>query len=197
MQPFTLLDVHSHSKIWTVDKFLEWSIWIISNNFMLLLLVFPYVFIYLMQWINPILCTQWSMELVNQQFFVENKSGQLIGCCLPCMYFLLPTISYPVSTVRIMLCSFESFIEVLNPFLNEWALTISQIFYFIMFLSTVGTTKLNDPRDSWHSGWWSAKILMLIALMVLPFFVPSAFIQFYGEFTWSVFQVCKLSIFWG
>ncbi|XXG63751.1 hypothetical protein AAC387_Pa05g1863 [Persea americana] len=56
------------------------------------------------------------------------------------------------------------------------------IFYFIMFLSTVGTTKLNDPRDSWHSGWWSAKILMLIALMVLPFFVPSAFIQFYGKF---------------
>lgn len=55
------------------------------------------------------------------------------------------------------------------------------IFYFIMFLSTVGTSKLSDPRDSWHSGWWSAKILLLIILMVLPFFVPSGFIQLYGK----------------
>ncbi|XP_019052416.1 PREDICTED: probable serine incorporator isoform X2 [Nelumbo nucifera] len=55
------------------------------------------------------------------------------------------------------------------------------IFYFTMFLSTAGTRKLNERSDSWHSGWWSAKILVWIALLVLPFFVPNALIQFYGE----------------
>ncbi|KAJ4958037.1 hypothetical protein NE237_025148 [Protea cynaroides] len=55
------------------------------------------------------------------------------------------------------------------------------IFYFIMFLSTAGATKLNERRDSWHSGWWSAKIVIWIALLVLPFFVPSVVIELYGE----------------
>ncbi|KAA8523093.1 hypothetical protein F0562_009516 [Nyssa sinensis] len=54
-------------------------------------------------------------------------------------------------------------------------------FYFTMFLSTVGTSKLHEPRELWHSGWWTTKILLMIALMVLPFFVPSAAIQLYGE----------------
>ncbi|KAF8393327.1 hypothetical protein HHK36_021568 [Tetracentron sinense] len=40
---------------------------------------------------------------------------------------------------------------------------------------------LKEPRDFWHSGWWFAKILLWIALMGLPFFVPSTFIQIYGE----------------
>ena len=54
-------------------------------------------------------------------------------------------------------------------------------FYFIMFLSTAGTSKLHKPRELWHSGWWSAKIILWVALMMLPFLVPSAFIQLYGE----------------
>lgn len=53
-------------------------------------------------------------------------------------------------------------------------------FYFIMFLSTVGTSKLHDPRESWHSGWWSAKVSMWIGLMIVPFFIPFSFIQIYG-----------------
>ncbi|KDP32305.1 hypothetical protein JCGZ_13230 [Jatropha curcas] len=55
------------------------------------------------------------------------------------------------------------------------------IFFIIMFVSTVGTSKFYDPRDAWHSGWWSAKIVMWIALTVLTFLIPSAFIQLYGE----------------
>ncbi|KAA8535002.1 hypothetical protein F0562_030005 [Nyssa sinensis] len=54
-------------------------------------------------------------------------------------------------------------------------------FYFTMFLSTAGTSKLHEARESWHSGWWSAKLFLMIALMVLAFFVPSAAIQLYGE----------------
>lgn len=54
-------------------------------------------------------------------------------------------------------------------------------FYIAMFLSTVGTSKLHERRDLWHSGWWSAKIFLWIALMLLPFFIPSTFIQLYGE----------------
>ncbi|XP_052180553.1 uncharacterized protein LOC127793845 [Diospyros lotus] len=55
------------------------------------------------------------------------------------------------------------------------------IFYFIMFLSTVGTSKLCEPRELWHSGWWSAKIFLMTGLTVLPFFVPSTVIKLYGE----------------
>jgi hypothetical protein len=55
------------------------------------------------------------------------------------------------------------------------------IFYFTMFLTTVGSTKLHESRDSWHSRWWPLKSLMWITLMVIPFLVPSAFIQFYGD----------------
>ncbi|GMH04630.1 hypothetical protein Nepgr_006470 [Nepenthes gracilis] len=55
------------------------------------------------------------------------------------------------------------------------------IFFFIMFLSTVGTSKLHDPRDSWHSGWWSVKLILCIIFMVLPFLVPPTIIELYGE----------------
>ncbi|GAB4832948.1 hypothetical protein Ancab_006968 [Ancistrocladus abbreviatus] len=55
------------------------------------------------------------------------------------------------------------------------------IFFFIMFLSTVGTSKLHDPRDSWHSGWWSAKLVLCVIFMLLPFLVPPPVIQLYGE----------------
>ncbi|XP_059638097.1 uncharacterized protein LOC132280012 [Cornus florida] len=54
-------------------------------------------------------------------------------------------------------------------------------FYFTMFLSTAGTSKLNESRELWHSGWWTAKVLLMIALVALPLFVPSAIIQLYGE----------------
>lgn len=50
-----------------------------------------------------------------------------------------------------------------------------------MFLSTVHTSKLQEPRNVWHSGWWSVKIVLLITLTIVPFLVPSAFIQIYGD----------------
>ncbi|KAI9192285.1 hypothetical protein LWI28_020518 [Acer negundo] len=55
------------------------------------------------------------------------------------------------------------------------------VFYFLMFLSTAGTSKVYGSRDSWHSGWWSAKIVLWIAFTVIPFLIPSSFIQLYGE----------------
>ncbi|XP_021903225.1 probable serine incorporator [Carica papaya] len=54
-------------------------------------------------------------------------------------------------------------------------------FYFVMFMSAVGTSKMYGSRDSWHSGWWSVKFLLWITLTVIPFFLPSSFIQLYGE----------------
>ncbi|KAH8482211.1 hypothetical protein H0E87_029617 [Populus deltoides] len=50
-----------------------------------------------------------------------------------------------------------------------------------MFLSTVGTSKLHGRRDAWHSGWWTAKIVLWISLTIITFLVPSAFFQIYGE----------------
>ncbi|GAV86118.1 Serinc domain-containing protein [Cephalotus follicularis] len=55
------------------------------------------------------------------------------------------------------------------------------VFFLIMFLSTSGTSKLQEPRDLWQSGWWSAKIVMWIALTIFPFIIPSNFIHLYGE----------------
>ncbi|KAH9800514.1 hypothetical protein KPL71_000693 [Citrus sinensis] len=55
------------------------------------------------------------------------------------------------------------------------------VFYIIMFLLTAGTSKLHGTRDLWHSGWWSAKIVLWIALTIIPFLLPSSFIQLYGE----------------
>ncbi|KAF5725986.1 serine incorporator [Tripterygium wilfordii] len=54
-------------------------------------------------------------------------------------------------------------------------------FYIVMFLSTIGTKKLNKCQDSWHSGWWSVKIALFIVLMIITFLVPSAFVKIYGE----------------
>ncbi|PON73338.1 Serine incorporator/TMS membrane protein [Parasponia andersonii] len=54
-------------------------------------------------------------------------------------------------------------------------------FYFTMFLSTVRTSKLNEPRDVWQSGWWSAKIVLWVVFLIIPFLLPSSVIQLYGE----------------
>ncbi|XP_068342409.1 uncharacterized protein [Pyrus communis] len=55
------------------------------------------------------------------------------------------------------------------------------LFYFTMFLSTIGTSKLNEPRDLWQSGWWSAKIVMWVSFIIIPFVLPAKIIQLYGE----------------
>ncbi|KOM57781.1 hypothetical protein LR48_Vigan11g081400 [Vigna angularis] len=55
------------------------------------------------------------------------------------------------------------------------------IFFIVMFLSTARTSKLNDVRDTWHSGWWSVKIALWVVMTIIPFLLPSEFIQIYGE----------------
>jgi len=57
----------------------------------------------------------------------------------------------------------------------------SFVFFFMMYLSTVGTSSVEDPRDKWHSGWWPLKAILWIVITILPFFLPSVVIQFYGE----------------
>lgn len=69
------------------------------------------------------------------------------------------------------------------------------IFYFIMFVSTAGTSKLYETREFWHSGWWSSKVFLMIGLVVLSFLAPSCFIEVYGEiahFGAGVFQLIQL-----
>nr|XP_029146902.1 probable serine incorporator [Arachis hypogaea] len=50
-----------------------------------------------------------------------------------------------------------------------------------MFLTTVKTRKLCEARNSWHSGWWGLKSILLLVSMALPFLLPSEFVQIYGE----------------
>jgi len=52
----------------------------------------------------------------------------------------------------------------------------------LMYLSTVGTSRVDDPRDKWHSGWWPLKTILWIIFTIVPFFLPSVVIQFYGAF---------------
>ncbi|KAL3820252.1 hypothetical protein ACJIZ3_006157 [Penstemon smallii] len=55
------------------------------------------------------------------------------------------------------------------------------IFFFLMFLSTCYTKKLNEVRNAWHSGWWAMKLVMLLISFVIPFFIPTDYVQIYGE----------------
>ncbi|KAL8234887.1 hypothetical protein R6Q59_020987 [Mikania micrantha] len=69
------------------------------------------------------------------------------------------------------------------------------IFYFIMFLSTTGTSKLYGRKELWHSSWWSAKIFLMITLILLSFFLPRQMVMIYGfiaHFGAGVFLVIQL-----
>jgi len=55
------------------------------------------------------------------------------------------------------------------------------IFFFMMYLTTVGTRRIDDPRDLWHAGWWPVKVVLWFLFTVIPFFLPSVIIQLYGE----------------
>ncbi|KAG7028786.1 Serine incorporator 3, partial [Cucurbita argyrosperma subsp. argyrosperma] len=59
-------------------------------------------------------------------------------------------------------------------------LGVLRIFFFLMFLSTSRTRKLHEPRNVWHSSWWSLKFIVFIVSMLVPFFFPPALIQLYG-----------------
>ncbi|KAK9072432.1 hypothetical protein SSX86_008866 [Deinandra increscens subsp. villosa] len=55
------------------------------------------------------------------------------------------------------------------------------IFFFVLFLTTCGTTKLFSIRSTWHSGWWTSKFAILVITLVVSFFIPSDFIHLYGK----------------
>ncbi|KAK8962241.1 hypothetical protein KSP40_PGU010419 [Platanthera guangdongensis] len=65
------------------------------------------------------------------------------------------------------------------------------MFFFVLFVTTLGTKKLKDVRNSWHSEWWAAKMLLWMSFMTVPFFLPSEFFFIYGE---SHIQVMIITI---
>ncbi|CAH8292655.1 unnamed protein product [Eruca vesicaria subsp. sativa] len=69
------------------------------------------------------------------------------------------------------------------------------LFYFIMFLSTLGTSKTHSSRDKWHSGWWSAKLIMWPALTIIPFLLPSTIIRLYGKTVFLLIQLISMISF--
>ncbi|PVH61275.1 hypothetical protein PAHAL_3G003600 [Panicum hallii] len=50
-----------------------------------------------------------------------------------------------------------------------------------MFFSTVYTNKLHDRRNSWHSQWGPAKMLLLAGSVMISTFAPTYWIQLYGK----------------
>ncbi|KAL1806372.1 hypothetical protein ACET3Z_029440 [Daucus carota] len=55
------------------------------------------------------------------------------------------------------------------------------MFFFIMFLATFKTNKLYEGGNLRHSEWWALKFLIWFISLVTSLFVPSGFIQLYGE----------------
>lgn len=85
----------------------------------------------------------------------------------------------------LQICGMVSLLRKLDPLLS-----FMQIFFLLMYLTTVGTSSTNDIRDAWHAGWWPIKSLLWVALMVVPFLIPSSFIQYYGECTSTYSGYC-------
>lgn len=75
--------------------------------------------------------------------------------------------------------------------LQSGTLMLCQMFYIIMFCSTARTSKLNEARDKWHSGWWSVKSALWVGTTIIPFLLPSAVIQLYGSY---IVSFSKISI---
>ncbi|TVU21514.1 hypothetical protein EJB05_31154 [Eragrostis curvula] len=57
----------------------------------------------------------------------------------------------------------------------------SQLFFVVMFLSTVKARKVHDWRNSWHSEWWPAKLVLWLGFTAIAFFAPSPLVQLYGK----------------
>ncbi|KAK8452532.1 hypothetical protein SEVIR_5G124900v4 [Setaria viridis] len=55
------------------------------------------------------------------------------------------------------------------------------LFFFVMFLSTVKTRKVQDCRNSWHSEWWPVKVVLWLGLTAVTFLAPSPLVQLYGK----------------
>lgn len=68
------------------------------------------------------------------------------------------------------------------------------MFFFVMFMTTVGTSRKDDPRDRWHSGWWPVKSILWITFTIVPFFLPSVVIQLYGEVLFFTVDWFKTSV---
>ncbi|GER31381.1 serinc-domain containing serine and sphingolipidbiosynthesis protein [Striga asiatica] len=97
------------------------------------------------------------------------------GYCLCCL--IQKPVGQRSKNVTIQWECFESVLDVLYPYtyLN------CNIFFFIMFLTTANTRKLHEVRHTWHSGWWGLKFILLLISFMIPFFIPSDYIQLYGE----------------
>uniref|UniRef100_A0ACD5VE18 Uncharacterized protein n=1 Tax=Avena sativa TaxID=4498 RepID=A0ACD5VE18_AVESA len=54
------------------------------------------------------------------------------------------------------------------------------IFFFIMFLSTVNTTKRYELRNFWHCQSWTAKAAIFVVGSGFSLYAPSSSIQLYG-----------------
>ena len=68
------------------------------------------------------------------------------------------------------------------------SLTALQMFFFLMFLTTVGTSSTRDIRDAWHAGWWPVKTILWITLIAAPFLIPPQYIEIYGVFPSLIFM---------
>eukprot|EP00268_Persea_americana_P058400 TRINITY_DN7057_c1_g1_i5.p1 TRINITY_DN7057_c1_g1~~TRINITY_DN7057_c1_g1_i5.p1 ORF type:complete len:404 (+),score=47.57 TRINITY_DN7057_c1_g1_i5:74-1285(+) len=55
------------------------------------------------------------------------------------------------------------------------------IFFLLMFVTTCRSCKLYEVSNAWHSRWWALKFIILMISLVVPFFMPVAFIRLYGE----------------
>ncbi|KAF7112889.1 hypothetical protein RHSIM_RhsimUnG0182000 [Rhododendron simsii] len=87
-------------------------------------------------------------------------------------------------TMGVLCVSLGCFVSFLSYSTYKFRYSCKQllnIFFFIMFVTTCNTSKLHETRNMWHSRWWPVKFIMLVVSLIIPFFVPSDFVQLYGE----------------
>lgn len=58
---------------------------------------------------------------------------------------------------------------------------LDQLFFFVMFMSTVNARKMHGKRNSWHSEWWPVKLILWLGFTAISFFAPSPLVQLYGQ----------------
>ncbi|CAH9143793.1 unnamed protein product [Cuscuta epithymum] len=62
------------------------------------------------------------------------------------------------------------------------------MFFFVMFVSTVGTSEKDSCRGRWHSGSigiWISKFVLICLLIFISFFLPPEMISIYGGFAYA------------
>ncbi|KAI4346041.1 hypothetical protein L6164_013123 [Bauhinia variegata] len=133
--------------------------------------------------------TQGSLELNNVDYSLERKKSQRARYSFGIIFLVMNLVAWFFRDYGQRVIPQVQFIKSCGTggddcFHTMGVLRVSLgcfIFFSVMFLTTYKTKKLCEAGNTWHSGLWGLKSLLLIVSMALPFLLPSEIVQIYGE----------------